>query len=353
MQEGGGCPDPESCAARCEVEAPNLCTADPAPHHNFSHTMWADNRENNPAFHDALRVFVPYCSSDVWTGTREAEEETAGRHFMGKHIVRAVIGHTYYGDIFLLSLPFLRHNNSVQVKKVRKYAVEAVPDDLVTRVPAMHTISQFVLIGASAGAFGVGFNCDAVAVQLTEANIEAEVRCVADGGDFYPAWLAVADCNPYSLGLAAAEFWAGQPDLSCAQQAEDFAQCLIFPSYFQYIDTPFMVVSTYEDTSQEVHPCTPPVGEDEQFWSEWRQEMLSLANTFISARPESGLFLPNCPYHVAVTENNAFAWDSLPVQVVGGEDTAVYRDLIHTWLEGTGTAQALDMPDTTNPHCPY
>ena len=94
MQEGGGCPDPESCAARCEVEAPNLCTADSAPYHNFSHTMWADSRESNPAFHDALRVFVPYCSSDVWTGTREAGEDTAGRHFMGKHIVRAVIGQT-------------------------------------------------------------------------------------------------------------------------------------------------------------------------------------------------------------------------------------------------------------------
>ena len=38
-----------------------------------------------------LSVYVPYCSSDLYSGTASASPETGNRIFHGKHIVRAVI----------------------------------------------------------------------------------------------------------------------------------------------------------------------------------------------------------------------------------------------------------------------
>ena len=36
-------------------------------------------------------VYVPYCSSDLYAGTRNASAQTNGRVFYGKHIVEAII----------------------------------------------------------------------------------------------------------------------------------------------------------------------------------------------------------------------------------------------------------------------
>ena len=38
-----------------------------------------------------IAVFVPYCSSDLYAGTRNASSQTNGRVFYGKHIMEAII----------------------------------------------------------------------------------------------------------------------------------------------------------------------------------------------------------------------------------------------------------------------
>ena len=37
-----------------------------------------------------LSVWVPYCSSDVYTGTRDASELTQNRNFHGHYIIEAI-----------------------------------------------------------------------------------------------------------------------------------------------------------------------------------------------------------------------------------------------------------------------
>ena len=39
----------------------------------------------------SVSVYVPYCSSDLYSGTRNASTETNGRVFYGKHIIQAII----------------------------------------------------------------------------------------------------------------------------------------------------------------------------------------------------------------------------------------------------------------------
>ena len=38
-----------------------------------------------------ISVYVPYCSSDLYSGTASASSETGNRIFHGKHIVKAVL----------------------------------------------------------------------------------------------------------------------------------------------------------------------------------------------------------------------------------------------------------------------
>ena len=38
-----------------------------------------------------MQVSVHYCSSDLWTGRREASDDTAGYTFHGQHILEAVV----------------------------------------------------------------------------------------------------------------------------------------------------------------------------------------------------------------------------------------------------------------------
>ena len=48
------------------------------------------DREENPHFSDANHVFVPYCSSDSWSGTASVKN-SEGLTFMGRHILKEVI----------------------------------------------------------------------------------------------------------------------------------------------------------------------------------------------------------------------------------------------------------------------
>ena len=246
LQEGGGCATVEDCIERCEVSNPELCTEDTADDHDLTYTMWSEDPEENPPFHNFYKIFVPYCSSDVYTGKRNASEDTGNYFFHGKFIIQAIL------------------------------------EDMIREIPGMKDIQQLVLIGGSAGAFGVGYNCDFAAEYFHAENPSVDVRCIADGGDFYPTWVSTEGCEPYELGKAASEFWSSELDQSCEYLTEDDHQdCLIFPSYFTYIDTPMMVVTNYVDTSLEVHPCTPAVDQDDEFWDIWRDQMMSLANTFM------------------------------------------------------------------------
>ena len=95
-------------------------------------------------------MFVHYCSSDLYTGTREASEETGNYIFHGRYIVQAVVD-----DIIIIIIII-----------IGRYIVQAVVEDIIMHAPNLENLKQLVLMGESAGAYGVGFNCDLVADRL-------------------------------------------------------------------------------------------------------------------------------------------------------------------------------------------
>ena len=53
--------------------------------------MYRTYNLNSIQSHFSVSVYVPYCSSDLYAGTRNASSETNGRVFYGKHIIAAII----------------------------------------------------------------------------------------------------------------------------------------------------------------------------------------------------------------------------------------------------------------------
>ena len=82
---------------------------------NFTGSIWSEDEEENPGMHKNYKVYVPYCTSDIYSGRKDADEVSAGFAFHGK------------------------------------FVVEAVVDDLLSNALSDVDISQFVLMGMSAG----------------------------------------------------------------------------------------------------------------------------------------------------------------------------------------------------------
>ena len=85
--EGGGiCFDKDTCDARCNTTDRYYCTAE-ANGTAIATTIGLAGQRQGALFADHWQAWVHYCSSDIWSGTREA----AGYHFRGRQILEAVV----------------------------------------------------------------------------------------------------------------------------------------------------------------------------------------------------------------------------------------------------------------------
>jgi len=309
LEGGGGCTTPAECAERCLINNPHLCTASTKTNITKSERMWSEDKVENPPFYDYQKVYVPYCSSDVYSGSRN------------------------YSD-GLLSMIF--HG---------RYIVEAIVQDIM---PTLITAKSVVLMGGSAGAFGTSLNCDFVADLIHSQNSEVDVRCIGDAGDFYPYWVHQEGCTVDQVGEQLTKFWGAQGDLSCIQENDEIF-CGVFGRYYQYIETPFMAITSFEDTNAQVHPCAPVYPEDPEFWEQWRKEMQLFAFNYTQEKPGNGIFLVNCPLHVLATKD--YAWAEMWIGVEGEE--LVLKDAINNWITANGQPfQAIDAYNSMNEKCP-
>lgn len=89
--EGGWhCYDTKSCRARW-LNSRQLMTSAQWPDTRNVGGILSPSPVENPYWHNANHVYVPYCSSDSWSGTRTEPETRDGLRFMGSLIVRQVI----------------------------------------------------------------------------------------------------------------------------------------------------------------------------------------------------------------------------------------------------------------------
>ena len=256
-----------------------------------------------------LSVYVPYCSSDWYTGTRDASELTQNRDFHGHFIIQALVR------------------------------------DLLDKTE-ISAAEKVVLMGGSAGAIGTEANCDFVAEQLHAVNPSIEVLCVSDSGSLYPLHTHTNLCYPDLLELACYAMWSSRLDQSCLEET-DKLNCVTATTSYQYIQTPIMFLMSSEDTV--IRMCYES---DEEFWQTWRQELASVARRISQDRQDVGMFLASCPFHQALFYNASYS--EMSVRMLDSEDqqdSAVLRDVLLSFLNRQHPYQAVDDINTTNQNC--
>ena len=69
-----------------------------------------------------------------------------------------------------------------------------------------------------------------------------------------------------------------------------------------------------------------------------------------TGRADIGVFLVNCPFHIAMENPTVFS--EMPVTVVGQQASKVtLSEAILNWMAGQGSYHAIDNPAEANPKC--
>jgi hypothetical protein len=173
---GAACWDSRSCAGREQ----GLLSATAWTQRTLDGGGILSNRpEENPDFSDWNHVFVVYCSSDFWSGTRPDNNTEVKFYFRGHYIVDAV--------------------------------VDAVSDASMIGTPTVRGATQVIFAGSSAGGIGVRINLDRLAKTLSWA----DVRGVMDAEMVVPTNPAYIQGEEDRRGKAMLEMYKPILDESC------------------------------------------------------------------------------------------------------------------------------------------
>ncbi|KFQ29563.1 Protein notum, partial [Merops nubicus] len=248
--------------------------------------------EENPHWWNANMVFIPYCSSDVWSGA-SSKSETNEYAFMGALIIQEVI------------------------------------KELVGK--GLSTAKVLLLAGSSAGGTGVLLNVDRVAEQLEEMGYPGiQVRGLADSGWFLDNkqyrrtdCIDTITCAPTEAIRRGIRYWNGIVPERCKLQFKEGEEWNCFFGYKIYptLRCPVFVVQWLFDEAQltvdNVHLTGQPVQEGQ--WLYIQNLGRELRNTL---KDVTASFAPACLSHEIITRNH---WTD--IQVKG---TSLPRAL-HCW----------------------
>jgi hypothetical protein len=172
----------------------------------------------NPHFADANHVFVPYCSSDSWSGTATKKNQD-GHTFMGSHIVREVIRELSDFQQLLFG-------------------------------------EELFLAGSSAGGTGVLVNVDFVADMV--AKYDVRVRGIVDSGWFLDNDPFSTDCSN-KLGKCSViqhlqqgvELWQARVNDECtAKYPGELWQCFLGYKAFPFIKSKWFLLKNLKTATK-------------------------------------------------------------------------------------------------------
>uniref|UniRef100_A0A8B9P2R0 Notum, palmitoleoyl-protein carboxylesterase n=1 Tax=Apteryx owenii TaxID=8824 RepID=A0A8B9P2R0_APTOW len=248
--------------------------------------------EENPHWWNANMVFIPYCSSDVWSGASSKSEKNEYA-FMGALIIQEVI------------------------------------KELVGK--GLSSAKVLLLAGSSAGGTGVLLNVDRVAEQLEEMGYHGiQVRGLADSGWFLDNkqyrrtdCIDTITCAPTEAIKRGIRYWNGIVPERCKLQFKEGEEWNCFFGYKIYptLRCPVFIVQWLFDEAQltvdNVHLTGQPVQEGQ--WLYIQNLGRELRNTL---KDVTASFAPACLSHEIITRNH---WTD--IQVKG---TSLPRAL-HCW----------------------
>ncbi|CAG9860709.1 unnamed protein product [Phyllotreta striolata] len=282
LEGGWYCYDAHSCRNRW-LKQRHYMTSSKWPETRDVGGILSPNPKENPFWFNANHVFIPYCTSDSWSGTKPPSPRDMFS-FMGSFVIRQVIR-----DVIPLGL-----ENS----------------------------TDLLLTGSSAGGTGVMLNLDYVKellhdeLELTQIN----VRGVTDSGWFL-------DRTPYAPTTKPAveairkgmEMWRGKVPRRCREEySNEPWRC-----YFGYRLYPtlkselFVVQWLFDEAQMDVDNVGAPV--TKQQWDYIHKMGDSLRHSFENV---SAVFAPSCISHSMLTKRD---WQTVKI-----DDVSV-GEAIHCW----------------------
>lgn len=242
------------------------------------------NEDENPYWWNANHVFVPYCTSDSWSGSKSTREGMF--NYMGAAVVQQVIR-----DLVPLGL-----ENS----------------------------TDLLLAGSSAGGTGVMINLDPVQELLHDM---LELRHIAVRGVTDSGWFL--DRTPYApngklpveLITKGMELWQGKVPRLCRQKYLDEP----WRCYFGYLLYPtlkaplFVFQWLFDEAQMDVDNVGAPV--TKQQWDYIHKMGDALRHSFENV---TAVFAPSCISHSVLTKRD---WQSIQI------DDVSIAEALHSWEE--------------------
>ena len=249
------CHNEQSCNVRMARESYLMSSNKWSPEKSVGGILSADPEEN-PYYSDANHVFVPYCSSDAWSGTKKGH---SGMAFMGRNIISEVIKELsdYQGLLFG---------------------------------------QELFLAGSSAGAIGVLLNVDFVA-ESVKPNLA--VRGIVDSGWF----LDNADnSNRFLHDLKdGIKLWEANVNDDCARNyPNELWQCYLGYKVAPFIKSPLFIFQWQFDHFQlQAENVLVPTSTDPAQWNFIHRIGANLRKSF---KDIDAVFSPACIAHTAITK---------------------------------------------------
>uniref|UniRef100_H3D3E3 Notum pectinacetylesterase 2 n=1 Tax=Tetraodon nigroviridis TaxID=99883 RepID=H3D3E3_TETNG len=279
LEGGWCCHSKETCNSRYQ-NIPRLMSSSGWPQTKRGTGILSSRAEENPHWYNANIVFIPYCSSDVWSGTRTAPAPPE-YSFMGSLIIREVI------------------------------------KDLAPK--GMKQAKVVMLSGSSAGGIGVMLNIERVAGQLSQLGADAQVRGLVDSGWFLeskqqrsPDCPETISCSPEDSIRIGLRMWNGVVPDGCRQlykPGEEW-QCFFGHKLYSTLTSPVFVVQWLFDEEQlkveNIYMGGQSLSEEQ--WQYIQNLGKEIKN---SLQDVTAVFAPSCLSHTVITKSN---WLSFQVR---------------------------------------
>uniref|UniRef100_A0A8C9VJ46 Notum pectinacetylesterase 2 n=1 Tax=Scleropages formosus TaxID=113540 RepID=A0A8C9VJ46_SCLFO len=273
LEGGWCCYNKETCDSRYK-NIPRLMSSSEWPQTRKGTGILSSQLEENPHWWNTNIVFVPYCSSDVWSGTGPPVKYA----FMGSLIIREVI------------------------------------KDLVLK--GIKQAKVIMLAGTSAGGTGVLLNIEKVSAQLEQLGAEAQVRGLVDSGWFLESKQQKAtecpdsvSCTPTDAIKKGLRLWNGMIPEKCRQQYKKGEEWQCFFGHKLYHVAPalpqsplFVVQWLFDEEQLRVENIY--LGGQSLSEEQWTY-MQNLGKELKSSLKDvSAVFAPSCLSHTLITKSN-------------------------------------------------
>ncbi|XP_071955084.1 palmitoleoyl-protein carboxylesterase notum1-like isoform X2 [Antedon mediterranea] len=277
LQGGTYCYDRSSCNWRNE-NSPRLTGSLLWPQTQKGSGILSADPVNNPIWWNANVVMIPYCSSDVWSGTKLTSE--TGYSFMGSLIIKEVLRE-------LLPL-------------------------------GLSGAKQLVLAGSSAGGTGVLLNLDSISDWLTSVGSNVELRGLVDSGWFMDMEQLKETrcdssifCKPAEAISKGVTLWGSSVPTSCLDMygVGNEWRCFFGFRIYQTLRTPVYIVQWLYDEAQltiNLVSLIPPTELEE-----WNYMQKTAKEVRASLKNVSAVFATCCYGHMILESND---WTKMAVR---------------------------------------